>query len=478
MSGLSVDDLIGQAAEAVGFDPDEPAASAGTTSGAADSLDIPDDTPGGLARILRQATDRSSAHHAFVIRCVAHGLDDNAAAKLIGQYRPSIDKYGNRVDTEARRSLVKARKWFADHPDAAQRIVDADAADDDGALDASLQPVDLLPVLAGEVTQPKPTVLRRHDGRHLFFPGQVNGLHGDSGTGKGWVLCHAVADELAAGNNVMYLDLEDVAASIVGRLIALGATTDEIAQRFTYIRPTVPLDPRAVHHLVGIIDTIEPTLLIVDSLGEAFGLEGIDENKDAEVGPWLRAVARTLADAGPAVVLVDHSTKANDNPLHPSGSKRKRAAIGGASYLVTATKPLGKGRSGRLKLTCAKDRHGNYARAEVVAHLTVDGSADGIEVRTKLWAPDEAQQERELPVELVAREAVRIVAAHHQQADVGPLSKTALRSQITTKCGTDIKRGGIDLAIDRGWIKASEAGTGKATHLEPGTQGTSKEVAE
>ena len=75
------------------------------------------------------------------------------------------------------------------------------------------------------------------------------------------------------------------------------------------------------------------TLAVVDSLGEAFGLEGIDENHDVEVAPWLRRVARRLADAGLSVLLLDHSTKSADNPRRPSGSKRKRAAITGASYL-------------------------------------------------------------------------------------------------------------------------------------------------
>src|SRR5262249_38605705 len=109
------------------------------------------------------------------------------------------------------------------------------------------------------------------------------------------------------------------------------------------------------------------SLVVIDTIGEAFGLEGIDENADVEVGRWLRRVVRRLVDAGAGVLVIDHITKSGDNPLHPSGSKRKRAAITGASYLVEAPVPLTRERGGRLRLICAKDRHGNFVRGEEVA---------------------------------------------------------------------------------------------------------------
>ncbi len=195
-------------------------------------------------------------------------------------------------------------------------------------------------MLDGKVDQPEPTILRRDDRQALLYPAQVNGLHGDSGVGKGWVALHAVAQQINAGHTVLVVDTEDVPASIVARLRLLGATDTAIRDRLIYVRPTDPFGLVAVDHLVELVTDRDVSLVVVDSLGECFGLDAIDENHDAEVGPWLRRVARRLADAGPAVLLVDHTTKANDNPLHPSGSKRKRAAIGGASYYVTALKPL------------------------------------------------------------------------------------------------------------------------------------------
>jgi hypothetical protein len=329
---------------------------------------------------------------------------------------------------------------------------------DDGSaidlVDPSFFPVDLSPVLAGHHSQPEPTILRRDDGQCLVYPGQVNGVHGDSGVGKGWFALSAIVQQITAGRTVMLMDTEDVATSIVARLRLLGATDQAIADRLIYVRPTAPFGTFAVDHLVDLVQRRNVALVVIDSLGECFGLDGIDENHDAEVGPWLRRVARRLADAGPAVLIVDHATKSNDNPLHPSGSKRKRAAIGGASYLITATKPLTAGEGGRLKITCAKDRHGTWARGEHVADLVMKTDLAG--TRVELYAPDPADADDSVPVVLAARSAVYAV-----KAEGAPMSLRTLRAAMSIKAANGIKDGGIDLAVARGALQES-AGPRKA----------------
>ena len=184
----------------------------------------------------------------------------------------------------------------------------------------------------------------------------------------------------------MLVDLEDTPASIVTRLRLLGITDNELMEQLTYIQPTEAFGPLEVEHLINIIEEHSITVVVIDSLGEAFGTEGIDEDRDKDVGPWLRSVARPLATAGPAVVLIDHSTKSKERQLHASGSKRKRAAIGGASYLVESVNGFAKGKSGRLKVICAKDRHGTYRRSEHVAWLDMTTHPDGT-VTLELIAP-------------------------------------------------------------------------------------------
>lgn len=240
------------------------------------------------------------------------------------------------------------------------------------------------------------------------------------------------------------LDLEDNPSSIVARLRIIGARDDEIADRFIYIRPTAPFGPFELAHLVTLVEERGVSLVIIDSLGEAFGLDGTDENADVEVGPWMRRIPRRLADAGPAVINVDHSTKANDNPLFPSGSKRKRAAITGAMYLLTATVPLQAGSGGRLRLTCAKDRHGTYARGEHAADLVMRTDPSG--TRIDLYAPDN-RGPVDLPLVLAARAAVKVAK------DIGgDVTFRVLRESMTgkVKASNEVRTAGIELAVSRG----------------------------
>jgi hypothetical protein len=313
--------------------------------------------------------------------------------------------------------------------------------------------------LRGEIASPLPTVLHRDDGVALFYAGQLNGIHGDSGTGKSWVTLVAAAQQIRAGKHVVWIDLEDPnEATIVGRLLLLGLTAEQIRDHFHYINPKTAPNPSALALVHDVINTTSATLVVVDSLGEAFGLDGINEDKDNEVGPWIRTVLRPLADTGAAVVVIDHSTKAADNPMHPSGSKRKRAAITGASYLVTAPKPLDREHGGRLALTCAKDRHGHYRRGLVVANVEMAVYPDD-GMTWHVWPPASTESERGAVDLFTARAAV--VAVKNYIDETGePPSGRVLQQAMKVKASTDAKRAGIEAAVDLGCLRVENGPRG------------------
>lgn len=319
-------------------------------------------------------------------------------------------------------------------------------------------PINLLPVLNGQHQTPRPTLLRTPDLKHaVFYRGAVNGLHGDSGIGKSWLMLTAIVQTLAAGAHTILIDYESTPAEIVDRLRSLGANPEQILHHLTYLRPDHPTGAVALDQLRNSIRS-DTELIVIDSLGEAFGVDGVDENLDAEVGPWLRRMARPLADAGPAVILIDHSTKAADNPLHPSGSKRKRAAITGASYLVTAPRPFTREQAGTLALTCAKDRHGTYARGAIALTADVTPYPDG-GITVNLNAPLASARVHEVAVELAAR---RAIAAAKDEGN--PLSMRSLTGLMQIKAGTDTKRAGIELAVARGHLRVERGPRGAALH--------------
>jgi hypothetical protein len=328
------------------------------------------------------------------------------------------------------------------------------------------QRVDLGPAIRGELPDIVPDLGRRDDGSRLLYRNHVNGIHADSGVGKGWVAAIFAVQEFAAGHHVAWVSFEDPDERlVVNRLKDLGADPTDIEHLLHYYAPpSTPFTTAAVEHVAGDAREHGITLIVIDSAGEAFGLEGINEDKDAEVGPWLRRVARPLADTGAAVLLIDHATKAKDNPLYPSGSKRKRAAITGASYLVESPQPLTRERGGRLTLTCAKDRHGHYRRAELVAEVVFTVYPDG-GTTVHVWPPHAADPTATSPEDALSLKLQR--AAVQAAKDAGePLSQRRLLERLKhLRAGIERKRAAIEEAVATGAIRLEEGPRRTTLHI-------------
>jgi hypothetical protein len=316
------------------------------------------------------------------------------------------------------------------------------------------EPQDLTAAISGELKAPKPTIGMTSTGECLFYDGQVNGIHGESGIGKTWTLQLPAVQEIQKGNHVVWIDLEDPnAASMVTRLRALGVTDQQLRTQLHYIHPDSAAGSEAVATVQATIKATQASLCVIDSMGEAFSLESLNENNDSEVGPWIRRVLRPLADTGTCVVVIDHATKSRDNPLHASGSKRKRAAITGASYLVTAPQPLSRNAPGKLTVTVAKDRHGYRAAGTKAATITLESHLDG-GITWAIHTPTTTEQGEPSEVSFAAAAAAK--ACEQYQSDHGsPPSKNGLSEAMSAgfKGGSELKRAGIELAISSGSIR-------------------------
>lgn len=228
--------------------------------------------------------------------------------------------------------------------------------------------------LTGNIQETLPDFLQRDDGQHIFYTGQLNWMHGDSGSGKTWVALMGAAQTLNNGGRIIWVHYEDpTPRTILTRLQTLGLDHQTLIDRFHYWTPIgLGLTDKQQHQwLTQTCQTLQPDMIILDSIGEAMGADGISEDKDEYVGPWLTKTLRHLVNNGHGVIGIDHMTKegAKTDDLNPSGSKRKRAAITGHSVLVKALTPPTKTTAGTLALICAKDRHGNYAARTKIAEI-------------------------------------------------------------------------------------------------------------
>jgi hypothetical protein len=222
-----------------------------------------------------------------------------------------------------------------------------------------LDRVDLVALSAsGAISAPLPTLLSRSDGRKLFYPGAINWLAGEPGSGKTFLALAAAVEVLRDGERVAFIDYEDTPHTFVHRLACLGLEDDALA-RVEYLRATGALDDANLAWLVDLIDSHGIALVVIDSVPESLASEGANENSATEVASWVARVPRRWARAGAAVVVIDHVVKNVDGRGRwARGSGHKLAAVDGVAYMLATTIPFSRERSGSARLIMSKDRHG------------------------------------------------------------------------------------------------------------------------
>jgi hypothetical protein len=349
---------------------------------------------------------------------------------------------------------------MTDYSDLADLAANANG-DEPDTLD-SWRPVDLTAAIYGDKVRPEPTILRRSDGRGLFYAGQINYLHGADGVGKSLVGLFGSIEELEAGRHVVWLDWEDPdETTIVARLLDLGVDADVILERFHYHHPETEATPAAIAEVCDLVRRLDARLVVVDSVGEALGIDGINEDKDNEVTPWFRWVLRPLAGTGAAVLPIDHGIKSGENPFWPSGSKRKRAMVTGASYLVEAPRPISKEfNGGQLKLTCGKDRHGNYTRGKPAAIIDVVIFVDTGSWTVDVHPPEPATNTGSQNDKVLAR-AITEAVREMQQETGQPVSMNRIEKTGRIKGSATARRAAAEYARDLGSLTEDK---GPRTH--------------
>lgn len=242
-------------------------------------------------------------------------------------------------------------------------------------------------ILDGTLQRPVPTLGRIDGAGALLYPGKVHGVHGMGGAGKTWLAACVIAERITAGEHVLLVDLEDTPATIVERLlIELQVPAEDVLARFHYKRPTEPT-LSGMARLHATVTDHDVSLVVLDSVGEALAADGVKQNEDAEVATWCARFARSTAELGPAVLLLDHVPKADEKSLMPIGSQRKQAAMNGVIYSLQRKVPFSRDKGGLAVLVVGKDRQGTYAHAQTVAELRV--TPDGGRSRVELVAPTE-----------------------------------------------------------------------------------------
>ena len=347
---------------------------------------------------------------------------------------------------------------------------DLDVAETPEIEHTSWWPRNLGPVMSGEESEPPPTVLVRADGQPLWYAGKINGLIGESESGKTWIALTAVAQELEAGHRVLYLDFEDAAPGIVSRLRALGVSDDDLSDHLHYADPAESLTTAASADLAMLLAGHTYSLIVVDGFNAAMTLLGLDLMSNTDVTKFFQLLMRPLAKTGSTVAYVDHIGKnSNEDSKGGIGAQAKRAMTTGCVIKVKVSEPFGRGMTGRLGMIVDKDRAGHVrgnsagGRNAGVAVLTSDRDSGAVVV--DLQAPDTAS-----PVERARGKKAMLMEDISTWLATNPenTSKNTIRAMFTGR-NDDVEAALAEL-VKRGYAYQKKVGNGfQHGHIKPFT---------
>ena len=220
--------------------------------------------------------------------------------------------------------------------------------------------VDVAALLSGSLPEPpRPTVALRQDGLGLLYAGRVNTLIGDPECGKTTIAYAAAAETLGRGGKVLFVDVDHNGAELVlGRLIDFGASVETLSDPNCF-RLSEPAESWTL--LAAIKESIDwqPTLAVVDSLGEVVPMLGLNSNLPDDYTTAHRKILTRLARAGACVIAIDHLAKGEESRRRGAGGTlAKLRAVDGVAYRVTLREPFAPGRGGAAGLSIIKDRPG------------------------------------------------------------------------------------------------------------------------
>ncbi|MBI3214737.1 MAG: AAA family ATPase [Mycobacterium sp.] len=198
----------------------------------------------------------------------------------------------------------------------------------------------------------------------MLYPGKLHTIASESEAGKTWLALAATAEELRQGTSVLYIDFEDDEGGVVGRLLALQVDPKMIRQNFHYVRPTEALGGGMnLLDLQSLILQHCPAIVVIDGITEAMTMHGLDPSNNKDIATFGRILPRRLADAGPAVVCLDHVPKAPDTRgRYAIGGVHKLNGLDGAAFILENREPFGIGLTGRSTILIAKDRPGQLRK--------------------------------------------------------------------------------------------------------------------
>lgn len=315
------------------------------------------------------------------------------------------DDAGRKHAREVKRSLVgvarsvrvveaRTGKDAADHLDAGHSLDEFVPAD-------RFEQFDLASLIEGGIEDP-PFVVG-----DVLYREKSHALLGEPGDGKTLLAIAFSIQVMASGECVAWFDEENGPAVIASRLVALGASIEDVRDRFAYFPFSEPTLDDATE-LVEQMRALEIAVVFFDSGADVYVAAGLDENSNMDMTRWAREFSQRLArEHGIASVVLEHVAK-NSDSSYQRGAGAKKAKVD-ASWRLEVRTPFDHETVGEISLIRAKDRLAHLPR-ELRYRIGGDGKGTTVVERIAVENEEERREaDDKAKRDSFRREAIRVL---------------------------------------------------------------------
>jgi hypothetical protein len=301
---------------------------------------------------------------------------------------------------------------------------------------------DISDVLTGNRKPVLPELGWRTDNVPLLYRGKEHSIAGEPESGKTWFMLMIVADILRRDGRVLYIDFEDDASTVVGRLLDMGVLSSRLKQeacQFRYVRPDQAPISGNLDRLLRFPNGETVDLVAYDGWTEGASLLGQDIMGQDDIARWRKALIRPALDVNAATITSDHVVKDKEaRGRYSIGAQHKLAGLTGVMFVIEVVSTWGRGAKGRSRVLITKDRNGGlrqHGKRDDKANVThigdLVGDAESGEMRSVLLYPpfdDDDEPEDGQPPHDLADAVAKVTKVLSESND--PLSTRDLYSLV------------------------------------------------
>lgn len=274
----------------------------------------------------------------------------------------------------------------------------------------------------------------------IVYPGKRHVFSGPQESAKTLAAYVIGLSVIRQSGTIVLIDFEMGRWDARTRLRELGASDEELGC-VAYVEPWEPASDLAIRRLVE----REPRLVIVDAAAGAYDLQGLDDNKRADVEKFTRIYVRSFWQAGIATIVLDHVVKnVEGRGNYAIGSERK---VGGADVHLgfEVVHPIKRGAKGTYKIVTHKDRGGFLKRGKL-AEFELHSHPDSHAITWEFRAPIESDEEHPFRPTVKMQQASKWLEKQ--------LDEKVPMSHIEKGIGGDRDAGrlAIQTLVDEGWF--------------------------